>query len=150
MFTLWVTMRIVRHCSTLPNAIHLAEIGNYFVVKRHTLITMDPSRYSKHTKPFFHKNFGHGKRLLVIGNKCLTILGEGICENKNVLFAPPLHNVSICKIDAQQLQGLVSYQTTLDCFWFIIVSFGNKTPFTLSMPVVGIHEHSWPIDPAMQ
>ena len=77
-------MRIVRHSSTLPNAVHLAETRNDFVVERPSLITVDPSRYSKHTKPFLHKNFGHGKRLLVICNKCLTILGEGICENKDL------------------------------------------------------------------
>ena len=82
-------MGIVRHSSTLPNAIHLAEIRNDFIVKRLTLITVDPSRNSEHTEPLFYKNFSHGKIFLVICNKCLTILGEGIGKNKNVLLVPP-------------------------------------------------------------
>ena len=81
-------MRIIRCSSTLPNAIHLAKARNDFIVKGPTLITMDPCRYPKHTKPFLHKKLGHGKRLLITSYKCLTILREGISENKNVLFTP--------------------------------------------------------------
>ena len=81
-------MGIVWHGSTLPNAIHLAEIGNNFVIERPTLIAMDPGRNPKHTKPLLYKNLSHGERLLIGCNKSLTILREGICENKDVLFAP--------------------------------------------------------------
>ena len=81
-------MRIIRHSSNLPNAIHLAKARNDFIVKGPTLITMDHCRYPKHTKPFLHKELGHGKRLLVASYKHMTILREGFSENKNVLFNP--------------------------------------------------------------
>ena len=74
-------MRIVRHSCTLPNDVHLAETRNDFIVKRPSLITMDPGRYSKHTKPFFHKDFAHGKKPLVVSYKHLTI-----CDMQDAIF----------------------------------------------------------------
>ena len=55
-------MGIVWHCGTQPNAIHLAETGNSFVIKRPALITMDPGWNSKNTEPFLYKDLGHGEK----------------------------------------------------------------------------------------
>ena len=52
------------------------------------LITVDPGWNSKNTEPFLYKDLGHGERLLIWSYKSLAIFGKGICENKDVLFAP--------------------------------------------------------------
>ena len=124
MLTLRITVGIVWCSSTLPNTIHLAETGYNLIIKRPTLITMDLGLNSKNIKPFLNKDFSHGERLLVWSYKSLTIFGEGTCENENVLFAP-LGLISLCKVYAQQFQGLVCYQITLDCFGLSIVSLAS-------------------------
>ena len=132
---------IVWHSSTLPNAIHLAETGYNFIIKRPTLITMDLGQNSKNTEPFLYKDLGHGERLLIWSYKSLTIFGKGICENKNVLFAP-LRWISLCKVYTQQLQGLVCYQIILDCFGLIIVSLSILDTIDTGKPRIR-HPRTW-------
>ena len=116
-----VATQIIWYSCQLSYTMHFTKMRNDLVIKRSTLITKDPDRNSKYTEPLLHQTFGNSKGLLVVSHKSLTLLREGISENKDVLLTS-LCNISFSEIYTEKFQRLVCYQTTLLCFGLCIVT----------------------------
>ena len=56
-------------------------MGDDVILKTLALITMNLVQNAIDTKPFVNLDLNNGKHLLIVGNKGLTELGEGISQH---------------------------------------------------------------------